>query len=277
MLTIRTDVIKWVLEVSGSPGAFDELEANACSFDRQRLEEALLECGVIPEAFPHDSSAEKLWAKYCDILLAMALTQLGVPAEVIRTRGNSADVLAKASGYTIVGDAKAFRLSRTARNQKDFKVTSLDDWRRDNTYACLAGPLTQFPNTNSQIYAQAIERNVTLISYTHIRFLLEHQVTADLSALWTLGTRLPSSNSAVQYWNAVDEAVLAIAHRSVGALASLKALERRKLEELGAEGIAFWEGRIRDYQSLTKEQAVTKLVQAEKIHEKIRTIRKAVS
>jgi hypothetical protein len=39
-------------------------------------------------------------------------------------RADSADVEGATKDYTIVGDAKAFRLSRTAKNQKDFKVTT---------------------------------------------------------------------------------------------------------------------------------------------------------
>ena len=74
--------------------------------------------GLIPECFKHDSTEEKLYAKYCDALLARALCELGLEAKIIEERADSADVFAKGGGYTIVGDAKAFRLSRTARNQK---------------------------------------------------------------------------------------------------------------------------------------------------------------
>ena len=31
--------------------------------------------------------------------------------------------------YTLIADAKSFGLSRTAKNQKDFKVTALSNWR----------------------------------------------------------------------------------------------------------------------------------------------------
>jgi hypothetical protein len=135
--------------------------------------EFIIECGILPEMFQHDSSEEKLWAKYSDIVLAKCFTYLGINSIVLRTRGNSADVFGKAPTYTIVGDAKTFRLSRTAKNQKDFKVKALDDWRREDTYAVLVSPLLQYPTNKSQIYNQAIERNVTLISYTHMKLLLD--------------------------------------------------------------------------------------------------------
>lgn len=87
--------------------------------------------GVIPESFAHDSTEEKLFAKYCDWRLAESLRMLGMKAAVLTQRADAADVEAVVSGdYSMVGDAKAFRLSRTANNQKDFKVVSLNLWRR---------------------------------------------------------------------------------------------------------------------------------------------------
>jgi type II restriction enzyme len=277
MLTVRGRVIEFVDRLAKIPNAFDELEKLIFQFSHEELREALLECGVIPELFDHDSSQEKLWAKYCDILLALTLNGLGLNATVIRARGNSADVLATADAYTVVGDAKAFRLSRTAKNQKDFKVKALDDWRRENTFACLVGPLTQFPNTRSQIYEQAVQMNVTLVSYTHLRFLLEHETASSLEGLWTLGRTLKRSGNAGEYWAAVDACVASLSGRDLGELEAMKHLEIEKLKEIGQEGITYWQRRIVEYQELTQKEAVARLIKAEKIEAKIRTIKKAIS
>lgn len=277
MLTVRGQVFKYVNDLAKTSNAFDELEKRIFKLTRKQLVEALLECGAIPEAFEHDSSQEKLWAKYCDILLAMGLKTLGLTANVIRARGNSADVLATANDYTLVGDAKAFRLSRTAKNQKDFKVSALDDWRRENTYACLAGHLTQFPNTRSQIYKQAIQKNVTLISYTHLRFLIEHNATSSLEDLWKVGLSLKQSDSATEYWAAIDTTVAGLCEKDLTDLEATKEIEIEKLKELGYEGISYWESKIEEYNKLSKKEAVRKLIKAEKIEAKIRTIKKAIS
>ena len=170
---VRMDVVNLILEIAGSENAFDILEEQFSEITKDKLSSSLLECGIIPELLEHDSSEEKLWAKYCDILLAQTWTHLSIPAEVLRARGDSADVFGRTHNCSIVGDAKAFRLSRTAKNQKDFKVQALDDWRKSNTYACLVSPLYQYPQRASQIYGQAIERNVTLLSHTHLKFLLD--------------------------------------------------------------------------------------------------------
>jgi len=45
---------------------------------------------------------------------------------------------------------------------------------------------------------------------------------------------------------------------------------------LGMEGIAYWEGKIAEYQFLSKEEAVRLLIKADKIDQKIEQIRKAI-
>jgi hypothetical protein len=47
--------------------------------------------GVIPECFIHDSTEEKLFAKYCDALLARALCEMGLNARVIEERADAVD------------------------------------------------------------------------------------------------------------------------------------------------------------------------------------------
>ena len=90
----------------------------------------ITEIGSIPEDIGQDSSEEKLYAKVSDIVLAKCFQELGLRATVNKERANCADVLIKSQfhDYSLVGDAKSFRLSRTAKNQKDFKVKSMADW-----------------------------------------------------------------------------------------------------------------------------------------------------
>ena len=141
--------------------------------------EHLAIAGVIPEIYPHSSSTEKLYAKYLDSLLSRFFKEFNFQSEVIRARQGAPDVLvySKQNQVILVGDAKGFRLSRTAKNQKDFKVKSLRSWA-DNygaTYACLLASLFQYPPVKSQIYSQAIESRVTLISYEDCIVLLENR------------------------------------------------------------------------------------------------------
>ena len=79
-------------------------------------------CGAIPERYGHDSSEEKLYSKYTDIAIHEAYTAMGFTSVVLKERADVADVECVCDDYSFVADAKAFRLSRTAKNQKDFKV-----------------------------------------------------------------------------------------------------------------------------------------------------------
>ena len=234
---VRLDVIDLIFKIAGSENAFDILEEEFAEITKNELSSSLLECGIIPELLEHDSSEEKLWAKYCDILLAQTWTRLSIPSEVLRARGDSADVFGRTHNYSIVGDAKAFRLSRTAKNQKDFKVQALNDWRKSNTYACLVSPFYQYPQRTSQIYEQAIERNVTLLSYTHLKFLLDCTEGQNLDPLWRIGNELPKSKNAQQYWEAIDEITREITGESKRTLSSYKQKTIDKIKQLGEEGI----------------------------------------
>ena len=73
---------------------------------------------AIPEKYGHDSSEEKLYSKYTDAVVSEALSAMGLNSVILDARAVSADVQARATSYSLVADAKAFRLSRTAKNQK---------------------------------------------------------------------------------------------------------------------------------------------------------------
>jgi hypothetical protein len=279
---VRNSVIQLIFEIVKDKNAFDKIENEFASIVKQKLVENIIECGILPEAFNHDSSEEKLWAKYSDIILAKALTFLDIPSDVLRARGNSADVFGKTQDYSLVGDAKTFRLSRTAKNQKDFKIKALDDWRRANNYALLVAPLTQYPQRKSQIYEQAIDKNVTLISYTHLSFLLNfHRKNQNLKLLWETGNRLKTQfkasehQNSANYWAEIDKATCEVVNQNEIELQIYKNFEIQKTQEIGQEGISFWQNKITEYKQLSQEEAVKMLIKAEKIEAKIKTIQKA--
>ena len=137
--------------------------------------------GVIPEVYGHDSSEEKLYAKAMDSIVAASMKLLGYDSTVYVERSNKADVGARWTGnqaHSVVLDAKAFRLSRTAKNPKDYKIEALNAWRAADraTYACLVAPAGGFPIGNSRLYAEATTYNVALISFSHLRFALDHGI-----------------------------------------------------------------------------------------------------
>ncbi len=116
----------WVAELAKLSGSFgddsskviEELRAEIAVDGYAALLDHLHLCGAIPEQYGHDSSAEKLYAKYTDALISETLSAIGLRSMVINARGDSADVQARTDTYSLVADAKAFRLSRTAHRTR---------------------------------------------------------------------------------------------------------------------------------------------------------------
>ncbi len=196
---------------------------------------------------------------------------------MIRTRGNSADVHGATQTYSIVADAKAFRLSRTAKNQKDFKVTALDDWRRSDTFACLVAPLYQFPRHTSQIYGQAIAKNVVLLGYVHLSFLIDHhRPEMTLGSLWQLPKQLPTSQVAGDYWFALEQHLLTLTTQPIDRLKAYKRADIECATSIGQASIEYWQIKMQAYQGLSRQEAIDRLIRAEKIEQRILAIQRNV-
>jgi len=258
--TFREQVIDDIFRFSKSERPFDLIEQKYQSINKEILRKELIQVGIMPEVFEHDSTEEKLWSKFSDIVLAKSLNYLDINSEVIRTRGNSADVFSRTRTYTMVSDAKCFRLSRTAKNQKDFKIKALDDWRRENTYALLVAPLSQYPINRSQIYQQAISHKVVLLSYLHLQFLLNFDINNSLKELWeisdyVLNNYKPSEQSrGVIYWHSVDNLISKITGRTIDLLNKYKQLEIQVTKEVGQEGISIWNQKLPNLKNLIEKK-----------------------
>ncbi|WP_338813921.1 HindIII family type II restriction endonuclease [Bernardetia sp. Wsw4-3y2] len=279
---MRKELIELVFKVAKEKNAFEQLENYVATISKKKLIENIIDVGILPEMFDHDSSEEKIWAKLSDIFLAQSLNYLGVKSEVLGARGNSADVLGRTKEYTLVADAKTFRLSRTAKNQKDFKVNALDTWRQTNNYALLVAPLAQYPSRKSQIYSQAVSKNVTLLSYTHLHFLLDFSNQKSLKSVLETGKRLSENSDlklqdAIQYWEFIDRTIANSVNQPIEKIKQYRNLEIQKTKQIGLEGINYWNEKIKSFQNLSKEDAIKLLIKSEKIENKIKTIQKTIN
>jgi len=270
------DIVRLVEKIAKLPDAFDTLAEELKSLKPEMISQLLLTCGIIPEQFEHDSSQEKLWAKYCDILLSLLLNTMGISSQVIRLRGNSADIFAQTHEYSLVGDAKAFRLSRTAKNQKDFKISALNDWRGKHTFACLVAPLYQYPTRKSQIYQQSQKHRVSMLSYVHLKFLLDFKPKQSLKALWQLPESFYTDVDAPTYWAQIDAVCISLAEQPAQMLADYKMMELNHVKMIADRSLEYWQNIIQDYHQLSQQEAVQRLIQSEKIEQKIVTIRQTI-
>ena len=172
-------------------------------------------CGAIPEQYAHDSTEEKLYSKYTDVVIHEAYTAMGFTSAVLRERADVADVECVCSRFSFVADAKAFRLSRTAKNQKDFKIQALDNWKHGKPFAMVVCPVYQLPARSSQIYQQAATRSVCIFTYTHLAALVRHAEQCDAAnsvklmheVFKTVDSMIPSKDASA-YWQGLNRAIL---------------------------------------------------------------------
>lgn len=172
-------------------------------------------CGAIPERYEHDSSEEKLYSKYTDAVLAVAFRHIGLTALVLGERADAADVEATSDDLSFVADAKAFRLSRTAKNQKDFKVEAMHHWKRGKPHAIVVCPIYQLPTRQSQIYQQAINRAVCVFSFSHLSVLVRYADKKNgqaaqklLRAVLESSEPMNPTKDAVAYWTNLNRTML---------------------------------------------------------------------
>lgn len=242
----------------------------------------LIQIGTIPESIEHDSTEEKLFSKASDAVLARAFREIGLKATVLSERGDSADVLAESPihGYSLVADSKAFRLSRTAKNQKDYKISALSAWRKDNDYAVLCAPYFQYPSKKSQIYAQALDNNVCLLSWEHFLFLISNGLREDgrfsFSQIWNSGKAIARKTVIDDRKKCILPTINSIVISTTGleeeALRKALATQRHAIIRRSADEIDFWEKEIVKVQSYSREQAIRELINQRKIDEKIQQI-----
>lgn len=242
------------------------------------------EIGAIPEKIIPSSTEEKLYSKASDVVLARCFRELGLTAKAVRGRGDSADVIAESvHGYSLVADAKTFRLSRSAKNQKDFKISNLSKWRgSDNDFAILVAPYFQYPKERSQIYFSALTENVCLFSWEHILFLLTNSLREDtglsLENIWEAPKRLKrdtkiafadSENNHLEY---VSKMMCSRAKLTYTDFLSSLSGCRTSIVQRSDKEIESLEREIQKIKKYTKRQAIEKLIDAAKLNQRIATI-----
>ncbi|NLJ41356.1 MAG: HindIII family type II restriction endonuclease [Clostridiales bacterium] len=249
------------------------------SCNKDNFIDIIKQIGTIPESINHDSTEEKLFAKISDAVLSRAFREIGLKSRVLIERADAADVIAESPihGYTLVADAKAFRMSRTAKNQKDFKVVSLSSWRNDADYAVLCSPYFQYPLTMSQIYAQSINHNVCLLSWEHLIFMIEHgikeSVSINLTQVWDFTEYYSQVCTCNNMKKCYFEDFNARFTEIIGlTLEGYIQFIQKQIEVLKARaGLekVFWNHEIDIIKNYTKEQAIEELISCKKIREKI--------
>lgn len=232
----------------------------------------------IPESIVPDSSHEKIYSKFTDTLLSLAFKNIGLTSSVLTARSDSADVVAVDEKFNInlVADAKAFRLSRTAKNQKDFKIQAMNSWKQGRPHAILVCPIYQAPARQSQIYFQSIKDEVLILGNSHIAFLGEialsygedaskERLAETLEALKSLHP----SKSASDYWIQINKTIK-------GKFDKEWQTEKQKIEETilfgKQEALEYFAKEKTRILRLSKDDAIRELLSYSKIESKIKFV-----
>ena len=232
-------------------------------------------CGAMPEHYRHDSSEEKLYSKYTDAVVSETLSHVGMNSMLITARADAADVQATASEFSLVADAKAFRLSRTAKNQKDFKVQAMDGWRDNADHALIVCPIYQLPGRTSQIYQQAVSRNVCILSYSHLATLAALAVKNRRAAHRILHSLLQSvsllhpSKSASDYWMGLNRVLISSLGKDGPLWEAEKRLSMDSLTFAKKEALEFLRNQRRKLLSLSHQEAIAELVRLSGVDSRI--------
>jgi HindIII restriction endonuclease len=279
---------RWIEEISQISGKFGEdtarvereLTAEISQDGLAGLLDHLRLCGSIPEQYGHDTSEEKLYSKYTDALLAATFRYIGLTSLVLSERADAADVEAVGPDYALVADAKVFRLSRTAKNQKDFKIEALHGWKRGKPHAVVVCPLYQLPARSSQIYQQAIARSVCVFSYSHLAVLVEFSNVAGgvkaqelLLKILKCSEQLNPTKDSICYWASINRTMLD-SSRDIGPL-----WQREKLATIESIAVAKEEALTmlarerEEIMRMSREEAIKRLILDRNIDGRERVVR----
>jgi type II restriction enzyme len=292
MKIINADAIirrtHWVEKIRKLSGKFgddsDQLEKGLSDEIKEQGTSALIDhlrlCGDIPESYSHDSSEEKLYSKYTDSLLAETFKAVGLNSLVLKERADTADVEVFAESYSFVADAKSFRLSRTAKNQKDFKVQAMAGWKRGKPYAMVVCPIYQLPKKSSQIYEQATTRNVCIFTYSHLAMLvsfslLEGKFKAEklIHEIFKTIPALNPSKDAFSYWLAVNKTMLEFSHKVDKLWKAEKQAAVESIAVAKEEALTVLAKEREKIMRMTHEEALLELVRVHKIENRIKVIK----
>lgn len=264
--------------------AVEEVRTFIDRMDVQDFKGIVKQIGTIPEAIEHDST--ELYSKASDIVLARCFRELGLASRALEERADSADIIAESKAgynYSLVADAKCFRLSRTAKNQKDFKVSNLSDWRgSENEYAVLVAPYFQYPQKTSQIYSKALENNVCLLAWEHISIMLDRDIKENekfsLESLWN-SSQMIARDKTLAFANAkscflpkIDGYVAKKAGMTKKDFLSLLGDYKNIIINRGEIEIEYWNDCIVEIKRYTRKEAIEELIKAKKLYEKISVI-----
>lgn len=96
-------------------------------------------------------------------------------------------------------------------------------------------------------------------------------------SLWQAPHALPRSEDAKLYWQKINAIILHITGKAETDLQAAFWEDRRRAIFVGEESMDYWHSIVAHHQSLSREEAIQRLIKAEKIEQKIASIQKTIT
>ena len=144
----------------------------------------------------------------------------------------------------------------------------------------MVSPIYQFPTRASQIYQQAIARNVCIISYSHLAALVAlamRRGTVPAEAflheiLKTMPT-LHLSKNAGNYWRGINESLVAALRQDGDLWTAEKTASLQSLATLKQESLRYLQAERDRLLALSHQEALAALIRASRIDSKVAQVR----
>ena len=282
--------LHWVAEIRRRSrnyvAGFQQLELELAKEVEQLGTDVLLShirlCGVAPECFPRGSGAERLYRKYADAVIHEAFKALGLDSRTHNRPGDAPGVECACDQFSFVAESAVFRMSRVARNQKDFDLHAIHRWKQGRPFGMLTAPINQLPFRLGQIYRDAATLPILVCSYSHLAVLVRYaqrtayaKAPALLHEAFLMVRGIPPAKSAVSYWRALNRTFL-------GADAKLRSLWREEkiaLQEsirLGrAEALRFLDEERQGILELSRQEAIDEVLSWRKLDSRVQAVEQA--
>jgi hypothetical protein len=236
-------------------------------------------CGAMPEIYGHDTSEEKLYSKYTDVVIFEAYLSIGFTSLVLKERADVADVECVNDQYSFVADAKSFRLSRTAKNQKDFKIQAMDNWKHGKPYAMVVCPIYQLPCRTSQIYQQAAARSVCILTYNHLAVIVRYANLVSqkkamelIYEIFRTVEAMNPSKSSNSYWQAINRTILDFNSELTNMWREEKIAIIESIYISRQEALSFLALERERIMRLSRQEAIKEVIKLSKLENKIKAI-----
>ncbi len=236
-------------------------------------------CGVVPECFPRGSGEERLYRKYTDSVIHQAFKALGLDSRTQNRPGDAPGVECVCDQFSFVAESVAFRMSRVARNQKDFDLHAIHRWKQGRPFGMLVAPINQLPFRFGQIYRDAALLAILVCSYSHLAVLVRYAQEADgakaialLHEAFRVVRGIPPAKNAGPYWQALNGAFLGSDARMQGLWREEKSALQESIALGRAEALRFLNEERKSIEDLSRQEAIDELLNWRKLNNRVQAV-----